>query len=229
MSNFTTFFNNMAKADLGSQDLDAICNLAQVVVKDDLGRDSKALITAWAERNDIYYDFTFALRPDWLVGTPDDKQVKMRVTVDEGTWYVLMVMDCEDGECESWGEKSFKSEELEDKSMPVKFMLGEIHKQYNARLEQENARTDGDIRVAVAAKIKMSEHVEAIKRIAKEAGVKLHVDHSLDGTNCIYLVPDTLTMVESDQDEVELDTIPYIDLEASGFDPNYDHFTRIVK
>ena len=229
MSNFTTFFNNMAKMDLEHQDLDALSNLAQLVVKDDLGSDSKSLITAWAEKNDIYYDFSFALRPDYLVGTPDDKQVKMRVTFNDGDWYAYMVMDCENGECESWGEKEFKREELEDKAMPVKFMLEEIRKQYNAKLEQENARTDDDIKIAVKAKKKMIKHIEAINAIAKEMGVKLYVDRNLDGADCIYVVPDTFTMEESDQDEVALDIIPDIDLEVHGFDSNYDHFTRIIK
>lgn len=229
MSNFTTFFNNMAKVDLGHQDLDAICNLAQLVVKDDLGRDSIDLITAWTQKNDIYNDLYFAIRPVWLIDTPDDKQVKMRVTFDDGSWYVHMVMDCENGECESWGEKEFNSAELEEQSMPVKFMLEEIHKQYEKRREQENARVAEDIRVAANAKEKMLEHVEAIKQIAKDIGVKLYVDHSLDGTNCLYVVPNTLTMEESDQNEVDLDTIPYIDMDASGFNPNYDHFTRIAK
>lgn len=229
MSIFTTFFDNMAKLDLESHDLDALCSLAKLVVKDDLGSDSKALVTAWAEHNDIYNDFYFALRPDYLVGTPDDKQVKMRVTFDEGTWYVYMVMDCEDGECESWGEQDFKRGELVDKDRPVEFMLEEIHKQYEKRREQENARVDEDIKVAVNAKKKMLEHVDAIKKIAKDMGVKLYVDRSLDGTDCLYVVPNTLTLEESDQDEVDLDTIPYIDMDVNGFDPNYDHFTRIIK
>ena len=226
MSNFTTFFNNMAKVDLEHQDLDAICNLAQVVVKDDLGIDKNDLITAWAQKNDIYTDFFFALKPGWLIDTPDDKQVKMCVTFVEGSWYVHMVMDCENGECESWGEKEFKHEELEEQSMPVKFMLEEIRKQYNKRLEQENTRTDDDIKVAVMAKEKMLPHVEAIKKIAEEMGVKLYIDRNLDGSNCAYVVSNNLTIEESDKDEVELDTIPYIDFGACGFDSNYDHFTR---
>jgi hypothetical protein len=139
MSNFTTFFNNMAK--LGMRYSDELYNnsdLAALVVRDDLGIDADSLITSWAINNGQWLDFYFSLRPDWLHDTPDERRVNMCVSIftDKHSWYVRMVID-ETGNIESWGEKEFKSAELEEYSMPVKFMLTEIHKQYEQKQAAE--------------------------------------------------------------------------------------------
>lgn len=142
MNNLCTLLNNLSKSNIiAEQNLDDIGNLIATVVRDDLGRDSKSLITNWADSNSDYIDFYFALRPDWLVGTPDDKEVKMCISIDtcDQSWYAHLVMDCEDGEIEDWGEKEFKSAELEEYSMPVKSMLAEIHRQYAQKLHEENS------------------------------------------------------------------------------------------
>lgn len=76
MNNLCTLLDSLSKNPITDQQLDDIGNLIATVVRDDLGRDSKSLITNWADSNDDYIDFYFALRPDWLVGTPDGKQVK---------------------------------------------------------------------------------------------------------------------------------------------------------
>jgi hypothetical protein len=231
MNNLCTLLNAISKNDLMAQDLDDLCNLVTSVVREDLGSDSKSLITSWADNNAPYVDFVFAIRPEWLEGTPDDKQIKMNLSVDAGehTWYAYMVMDCEDGECESWGEQTFHSDMLADFSMPVKSMIEAIRKQYDERLREERAREDSELSRAVDTVRLLAPHVEAMKRICKERGITLHVDHSLDGSNCIYAVPSS---VESQQwidkkDEIPLDRIPYVDLDARGFDPNYDHFVHV--
>ena len=142
MNNLCTLLNNLSKNPITDQQLDDIGNLIATVVREDLGRDSKSLITNWAENNDDYIDFYFALRPDWLDSTPDDKQVKMCISIDtcDQSWYAYLIMDCEDGEIEDWGEKEFKSAELEEYSMPVKAMLEVIHGQYDKKLHAENAK-----------------------------------------------------------------------------------------
>ena len=108
MNNLCTLLNNLTKNNIiKAQKLDDLSNLIATVVRDDLGCDSKSLITNWVDDNGDYIDFSFALRPDWLVNTPDDKQVKMRISIDtsDQSWYAYMIMDCEDGEIEDWGEK----------------------------------------------------------------------------------------------------------------------------
>ena len=139
MSNLCTLLDSISKNPITDQQLDDIGNLIATVVRDDLGTDSNSLITNWADNDGDYINFYFALRPDWLVGTPDDKQVKMCISIDtcDQSWYAHLVMDCEAGELEEWGEKEFNRAELEEYSMPVKSMLAEIHRQYAQKLVAE--------------------------------------------------------------------------------------------
>lgn len=139
MNNLCTLLDSISKNPITDQQLDDIGNLIATVVRDDLGRDSKSLITNWADSNDDYIDFYFTLRPDWLDSTPDDKQVKMCISIDtcDQSWYAHLVMDCGAGELEEWGEKEFNRFDLEEYSMPVKSMLVEIHRQYAQKLVAE--------------------------------------------------------------------------------------------
>lgn len=230
MNNLCTLLDSISKNHITDQQLDDIGNLIATVVRDDLGRDSKSLITNWAENNEDYIDFSFVLRPDWLVGTPDDKQVKMRISIDtcDQSWYAYLIMDCEDGEIEDWGEKEFKSAELEEYSMPVKAMLEVIHGQYDKKLHAENAKYDADLAKAVQVAKKLQKHVDAIKKLCKENNLKIYSDHSLDGTSCLYLVPDNMHCLTDDNsgEVIDLEKIPYLDFDAMGFDPNYDFFRR---
>lgn len=222
--------NLISKNNIAPQKLEDLSNLIATVVRDDLGTDSKFLITNWADNNAEYLDFSFALRPDWLVDTPDDKQVKMRISIDlaEGSWYAYLVMDCEDGEIEAWGEKEFKSAELEEYSMPVKSMLEVIHEQYDKKLHEENAKSDTDLAKAAQVAKKLQKHVDAIKKLCKDNNLKIYSDHSLDGTSCLYLVPDNMHCLTDDEngEVIDLEKIPYLDFDAMGFDPNYDFFRR---
>ena len=231
MNNLCTLLNNLTKNNIiKAQNLEDLSNLIATVVRDDLGSDSKSLITNWVEDNGDYIDFYFALRPDWLVGTPDDKQVKMRISIDtcDQSWYAYLIMDCEDGEIESWGEKEFKSAELEEYSMPVKSMLEVIHGQYDKKFQEENAKSDADLDRATQVAKKLQKHVDAIKKLCKENNLKIYSDHSLDGTSCLYLVPDNMHCLTDDEngEVIDLEKIPYLDFDAMGFDPNYDFFRR---
>ena len=231
MNNLCTLLNNLTKNNIiKAQDLEDLSNLLATVVRDDLGSDSKSLITNWVDNNGAYIDFYFALRPDWLDSTPDDKQVKMCISIDtcDQSWYAHLVMDCEDGEIEEWGEKEFKSAELEEYSMPVKAMLEVIHGQYDKKLHEENAKSDTDLAKAAQVAKKLQKHVDAIKKLCKENNLKIYSDHSLDGTSCLYLVPDNMHCLTDDEngEVIDLDKIPYLDFDAMGFDPNYDFFRR---
>lgn len=231
MNNLCTLLNNLTKNNIiKAQKLEDLSNLIATVVRDDLGSDSKSLITNWVDDNGDYIDFSFALRPDWLVGTPDDKQVKMRISIDtcDQSWYAYLIMDCEDGEIEDWGEKEFKSAELEEYSMPVKSMLEVIHGQYDKKLQEENAKSDADLDRATQVAKKLQKHVDAIKKLCKENNLKIYSDHSLDGTSCLYLVPDNMHCLTEDNsgEVIDLEKIPYLDFDAMGFDPNYDFFRR---
>lgn len=231
MNNLCTLLNNLTKNNIiKAQKLDDLSNLIATVVRDDLGSDSKSLITNWVDDNGDYIDFSFALRPDWLVGTPDDKQVKMRISIDTSnqSWYAYLVMDCEDGEIEDWGEKEFKSAELEEYSMPVKSMLEVIHGQYDKKFQEENAKSDADLDRATQVAKKLQKHVDAIKKLCKENNLKIYSDHSLDGTSCLYLVPDNMHCLTDDNsgEVIDLEKVPYLDFDAMGFDPNYDFFRR---
>lgn len=232
MNNLCTLLINLSKNNIiKAQKLDDLSNLIATVVMDDLGCNAKSLITNWVQNNGEYLDFFFALRPDWLVGTPDDKQVKMRITIDtcDQSWYAYLVMDCEDGEIEAWGEKEFTRAELEEYSMPVKSMLEVIHGQYDKKLHEENAK--GMVLLEKAAQVakQLAPQVDKINKICKENGMKLYIDRSLDGTNSIYVVPDCIDTDDGvdEKDEITTDTIPFIDLNMRGFDSNYDHFTKI--
>ena len=231
MNNLCTLLNNLTKNNIiKAQKLEDLGNLIATVVRDDLGRDFKSLITNWVDDNGDYIDFSFALRPDWLVGTPDDKQVKMRISIDtsDQSWYAHMVMDCEDGEIEDWGEKEFTRAELEEYSMPIKSMLEVIHGQYDKKFQEENAKSDADLDRATQVAKKLQKHVNAIKKLCKENNLKLYSDHSLDGTSCLYLVPDNMHCLTDDEtgEVIDLEKIPYLDFDARGFDPNYDFFRR---
>ena len=231
MNNLCTLLNNLTKNNIiKAQDLEDLSNLIATVVRDDLGSDSKSLIINWVDNNGDYIDFSFALRPDWLVGTPDDKQVKMCISIDtcDQSWYAYLIMDCENGEIEAWGEKEFRSAELEEYSMPVKAMLEVIHGQYDKKLHEENAKSDTDLAKATQVAKKLQKHVDAIKKLCKENNLKLYSDHSLDGTSCLYLVPDNMHCLTDDTtgEVIDLEKIPYLDFDAMGFDPNYDFFRR---
>lgn len=231
MNNLCTLLNKLSKSTIIAQQLEDLSNLIAIVVRDDLGRDFMYLITNWVENNGDYIDFFFALRPDWLVGTPDDKQVKMRISIDtsDQSWYAYLIMDCEDGEIEAWGEKEFNRAELEEYAMPVKSMLEVIHGQYDKKLHEENAKGMVCLEKAAQVAKQLAPQVDKINKICKENGVKLYVDRSLDGTNCIYVVPDCIGTEDfiDEKDEITTDNIPYIDLNARSFDSNYDHFTKI--
>jgi hypothetical protein len=240
MNNFSTLFKNLAKLDeteinaLSSDDLDRICNLAQNVALSDLGKDSNILITSWVNDNrPFYFDYFFALKPDWLHDTKDDKQVKLCVSIDletRGKWYAHMVMDCEDGEIEEFGEKDFTPDELDEQDFPFHYMLSKIKEIYDRKVKEEPAKCSVELnRAKSIAEELLTPHVDAIKKICKERNIALFVDHSLDGTNCIRVVPNVMEAWDNEdgKTEIPLDDIPFIDLDLCSFNSDYDSFHRV--
>ena len=240
MNNFSTLFKNLSKLDeteikaLSDDDLDRICNLAQTVATLDLGKDSNILITAWVNDNrPEYLDYFFAFKPDWLQNTKDDKQVKLCVSIDlekRGKWYAHMVMDCENGEIEEYGDMDFTSDELDEQSFPFQYMLSKIKEIYDRKAKEEPAKCSVELnRAKSIAEELLAPHVDAIKQICKERNIALFVDHSLDGTNCIRVVPNVMEAWDNEdgKTEVPLDDIPYIDLDLCSFNSDYDSFHRV--
>ena len=229
MNSLCTLLNKISKSTIIAQQLDDIGNLIAIVIRDDLGRDSKSLITNWSENNGEYLDFSFALRPDWLVGTPDDKQVTMRISIDtsDQSWYAYLVMDCEDGECESYGEKEFTRAELEEYSMPVKSMLEVIHGQYINKLREDANQKDKDLKVAEKVAKRIKTHLDAINKICKENNIQIYTDGALDSCHSHFLVPDSIEPVEEVRDdEIPLDQFPSFDFDGKWFDSSYEAFVR---
>ena len=239
MNNFSTLFKNLSKLDeteikaLSDDDLDRICNLAQTVATLDLGKDSNILITAWVNDNrPEYLDYFFAFKPDWLQNTKDDKQVKLCVSIDLGLrkWYAHMVMDCENGEIEEYGDMDFTSDELDEQSFPFQYMLSKIKEIYDRKAKEEPAKCSVELnRAKSIAEELLAPHGDAIKQICKERNIALFVDHSLDGTNCIRVVPNVMEAWDNEdgKTEVPLDDIPYIDLDLCSFNSDYDSFHRV--
>lgn len=245
MNIFSTLFQNLAKLDkteikaLTDDDLDRISNLAHNVAMLALGKDADILITSWVNDNrPEYLDFFFALRPDWLQDTKDDKQVKLCVSIDLGKlglgtlgkWYAHMVMDCENGEIEEYGEMDFTSDELDEQSFPFHYMLSKIKEIYDRKAKEEPAKCSVELNRATSiAEELLAPHVDAIKQICKERNLALFVDHSLDGTNCIRVVPNVMEAWDNEdgKTEVPLDDIPYIDLDLCSFNSDYDSFHRV--
>ncbi len=239
MNNFSTLFQNLAKLDkteikaLSADDLDRICNLAQSVAMSDLGKDANTLITSWVNDNrPEYLDYFFALKPEWLQDTKDDKQVKLCVSIDIGLrkWYAHMVMDCENGEIEEFGSKDFSSDELAEQSFPFQYMLSKIKEIYDRKAKEETVKCSVELnRARSIAEELLAPHVDAIKQICKERNIALFVDHSLDGTNCIHVVPNVIEAWDNKDEntEIPLDDIPFIDLDICSFNSDYDSFHRV--
>ena len=240
MNNFSTLFQNLSKLDeaeikaLSADDIDRICNLAQNVAMSDLGSDASILLTSWVNDNRPWYlDFFFSLKPEWLHDTKDDKQVKLNVSIDlsaRGKWYAHMVMDCEDGEIEEFGDMDFTSAELDEQSFPFQYMLSKIKGIYDGKVNEETAKCSVELnRARSIAEELLAPHVDAIKQICKERNLTLFVDHSLDGTNCIRVVPNVIEAWDNEDGntEIPLDNIPCIDLDLCSFNSDSDSFHRV--
>lgn len=239
MNNFTTLFQNLSKLgeteikELSADDLDRNCSLAQSVAMSDLGSDAGILITTWVNDNRPHYlDFFFALKPEWLQRTKDDKQVKLCVSIDleQRGWYAHMVMDCEDGEIGEFGEKDFSPSELAGQSFPFQYMLSAIKEIYDGKVNEETAKCSVELnRARSIAEELLAPHVDAIKQICKERNLTLFVDHSLSGTNCIHVVPNVIEAWDNEDEntEITLNRIPYIDLDICSFNSDYDSFHRV--
>jgi hypothetical protein len=147
MNNLATFANVLAHLDenyklsLGhgkehEEDLDNITNLVQALFAQEHPDIKDAVITSWGENNITYIDIRVALKPEWCKWSKDDHQVKTQLSIDlenPGSWYMMMVVDCKDGEIEDWGEVTCQAEELESEQFPVTYMLNKVREKYDAR------------------------------------------------------------------------------------------------
>lgn len=158
MNNLATFANVLAHLDenyklsLGhgkehEEDLDNITNLVQALFAQEHPDIKDAVITSWGENNITYIDIRVALKPEWCKWSKDDHQVKTQLSIDlenPGSWYMMMVVDCKDGEIEDWGEVTCQAEELESEQFPVTYMLNKVREKYDARkAEYDNHIAEG--------------------------------------------------------------------------------------
>lgn len=147
MNNLATFANVLAhldedyKAALGNStkhkdDLDNITNLVQALFAQEHPDIKDAVVTSWGENNITYIDIRVALKPEWCKWSKDDHQVKTQLSIDlenPGSWYMMMVVDCNDGEIEDWGTVEFTSKQVEAEQFPVTAMLNKVREKYDAR------------------------------------------------------------------------------------------------
>lgn len=153
MNNLATFANVLAHLDenykvaLGNvdavgfrkkhtEDLDNITNLVQALFAQEHPDIKDAVITSWGENNITYIDIRVALKPEWCKWSKDDHQVKTQLSIDlenPGSWYMMMVVDCKDGEIEDWGTVEFTSKQVEAEQFPVTAMLNKVREKYDAR------------------------------------------------------------------------------------------------
>lgn len=232
MTNFVTLMDGIA-SDKGilSKRFEDLLRLIRLVVNDDLDGTEDSLVGSWVDQDDTCVDFYIALRPAWLVGAPDNRQVKTCVTVDteSRSWSVRMVVDCEDGEIESWGEVNFGRDEVKEYVTPIQEMLDTIRGQYDRKLWEENSKA-GKTLVSGAVEVsgRIAKHAEAIRRICKKSGVRLYVDRSLENGPVVRVVPDGLS-VASRRDGgagIPAASFPRVDLELLFYNSEHDKFGR---
>ena len=237
MSNFYSMAQTISrmggfyKEALKGDELDNLGNLVQGVVTGEQPNLKDVVVTSWAENNGIYLDFSLALKPEWVI---KDHEVKMTLSVatDCEDWYVSMVVDCADGEIESWGCKCFSQEQIATMAWPVGSMLGEIRKQYMDMLEKERAKEiPGEIMAGVsAAAVEISIHVDEIKKICREKGVKLWIDRNIDGMPTALVLPDTATISDNKDDFVRVydeEKLPEIGFGFGTYDSGIDYFGEL--
>jgi hypothetical protein len=205
----------MAKQATKGAELDNILNAVKLTIKDEPNIDITA---AWAENNLTYLDFRFAIAPRWAI---EGHEVKMSLSVstDEQSWYVNMVVDCQDGELESWGHLDMNPQELEPLSCPVNHMLSLIKEQYDSKRKESSGKYIDQLKMA---KIDLEPLADKIRDMCKEHKVKLWFDRNLDGSNSLMVLPEDAYTDESGE-KIDTDNVPYLDMGIVGFDSNYDH------
>ena len=205
----------MAKQATKGTELDNILETVKSVVKAEPGID---LTAAWAENNLTYIDFRFAFVPGWAI---EGHEVKMSLSVstDEPSWYVNMVVDCPDGELESWGHLDMNPQELEPLSCPVNHMLSLIKEQYDRKRKESAEKYMYRLNMA---KIDLEPLAEKIRDMCKAHNVKLWFDRNIDGSNSLMVLPEDAYTDESGP-MVDMDSVPYLDMGIVGFNSNYDH------
>lgn len=218
MNKLSSIANLIARMDPGAKkgtqrdDLDNYLMLVKAVIDDEIKTDA-----SYADNNVTYFDFTFSVRPDWLMEDHDVK-VNLAVSTEEPDWYVLMVVDCPDGELESWGNLTLTRSELEPVSCPVQYMLDRLHAMYSKKREESVKQYGQGLKEAADA---IEPLLEQVRNVCKEHKVKLWFDRNIDGSNALMVLPEDAYADESGQ-TVDMDSVPYLDMGIVGFDSNYD-------
>lgn len=229
MNNLVTLMDGIA-SDKGilSKSLVDHLRLIRLVVNDDLDGTEDSLVGSWVDRNDTCVDFYIALRPIWLVKTPDNRQVKTCVTVDteSSSWSVRMVVDCEDGEIESWGEVNFGRDDVKECVVPIQEMLDTVHGQYDKKLWEENNKAGELVSGAAEVSVRIAEHADAIRSICRESGMRLYVDRSLDNGPVVLIVPDELSVASRRNNGISAGEFPSVDLGLVFYNSEYDKFGK---
>lgn len=204
----------MAKQATKGAELDNILETVKSIVKAEPDLD---LAVAWAENNSTYLDFRFAFAPGWAI---EDHQVKMSLSVstEEQSWYVNMVVECQDGELESWGHLDMNPQELEPLSCPVNHMLSLIKEQYDRKRKESSGKYMDQLKMA---KIDLEPLADKIRDMCKAHKVKLWFDRNIEGDNGLMVLPEDAYADESGE-KIDTDNVPYLDMGIVGFDSNYD-------
>jgi len=204
----------MAKQATKGAELDNILNAVKLAIKDEPGIEINA---AWAENNLTYLDFRFAIAPRWAI---EGHEVKMSLSVstEEQSWYVNMVVDCPDGELESWGHLDMNQQELEPLSCPVSHMLSLIKEQYDRKRKESSGKYMDQLNMA---KIDLEPLADKIRDLCKAHHVKLWFDRNIEGGNGLMVIPEDAYSDESGE-KIDTDNVPYLDMGIVGFDSNYD-------
>ena len=229
MTALTALLDTMAKAaPFSGPNLKHYLRLCRAALKDDLV-GPRTVVSSWVEDNDPYVDFGFALKPDWLKATEDDRQVKLRFTVDTDahTWYATAIVDCTDGELPEWGEKEFTRDELAAHELSTAHaILSELHGQYVRRSKEARAEADVGLGKAAAAAREIQKLLDRMAGTCKEAGVRLCVDRSIEaGVPLLFVVPDSMVQVDAGADgSIPVEELPHADPGASFVDSGYDAF-----
>ena len=218
MNKLSSIANLIARMDPGAKkgtqraDLDNYLMLVKAVIDDEIKTEA-----AYADNNATYFDFTFSVRPDWLMEGHEVK-VNLAVSTEEPDWYVLMVVDCPDGELETWGNLTLARPDLEPVSCPVQYMLDRIHDMYNRKREESSGKYMDQLNMA---KIDLEPLADKIRELCKAHKVKLWFDSNIEGGNGLMVIPDDAYADESGE-KVDTDNVPYLDMGIVGFDSNYD-------
>ena len=179
--------------------------------------------TVWAENNGTYLDFRAGLVPDWVIYGHEVK-FSLSVSTEDNSWYLAAVVDCPDGEIESWGSTTAEKNVVQEWVNPVNAILEEIKVTYLNKKQHLLAEEDPDLVKATEVADQLRPLVEQIKTICANNNMTLWFDRAIDGGTDLMVLPEDTIWPDAPNELVsyDYDKIPTVDLEIQGFDSNYD-------